>query len=125
MTPEAVAVMFSIPDLIPALTHSLHRLAQNNGSVYPIGGRRYSTPHGKFPFENLEVWTGFRLQSKDYHNPDVVLPSKKLNVPPSSKDWPVGRFNTAIANVDARFIWPQSGLAGMSSCPCSIRHMHG
>ena len=58
MTPEAVADMFSIPDLIPALSHSLHHLTQSNDSVYPIGGRRYGMPQVVFPFENLEVWTG-------------------------------------------------------------------
>jgi hypothetical protein len=67
------------------------------------------------PFEKLEVWTGVWLQSKDYHNHNIVLQLEKPNAVPPNKDWPAGCCDTAIVNVDPKFTWPDSGLAGTLS----------
>ena len=115
MTPEDVSLTFSMPDLVPALSHFFLRLTQNRDSMFSIGGRRYGTAQVVLPFEKLEVWTGVRLQSRDYYNRNIILQPEKLNAAPPNKDWPAGRRDIAIVNVDPKFSWPDSGLAGAGS----------
>ena len=117
MTPDDISRRFSIPDLIPALSHFFLRITQNRDSISSIGGHRYGIDQVVLPFEKLEVWTGVWLQSKDYHNRNIVLQPEKLNAVPPNKDWPAGRRDTAIVNVDPKFTWPDSGLAGTLSSP--------
>ena len=106
-----VSVKFGIPDLASALSHFLYRLGQDKKSVYTIGGRR-PVSDVALPFCELEVWSSVRMQVKDYHHPDIVLPPETLNAAPPSTDWPLGRYDVAIVNTDPSMIWPQSGLSG-------------
>lgn len=112
MTVNDVAIKFNVPDLAPALFHFYRRLEQDQKALYTIGGRRPAITNSSLPFHQLEVWSSVRMQLKDYHCPDVVLPSVKLNALPPSADWPFGRCDPAIANTDPGTEWPKSGIAG-------------
>ena len=35
---------------------------------------------------------------------------------PSTTEWPLGKFDVIIANLDHEQQWPQSGLVGKSIC---------
>ena len=52
------------------------------------------------------------MQSKSYHNEQVVLPAQTVNVLPSGSDWEFGRFDTVLVNTDPEKIWAKSGLDG-------------
>jgi hypothetical protein len=117
MSLDDAAAKFSIPDLIPAVSYFLLRLQRNDNSIYAIGGRRPRTANVVPPFNKVEVWTGLRLQSRDYYCPNVVLDSEKLNALPPTREWPVGRYDTALANIDPQCVWPRSGLSGQIPWP--------
>ena len=68
----------------------------------------------QLPFENLHIWHRLRMQSKSYHNQQVVLPAQTVNALPSQGDWKFGRFDTVLVNTDPKKIWPGSGLDGAS-----------
>ena len=52
------------------------------------------------------------MQSKSYHNEQLVLPAQTVNAIPSRDDWEFGRFDTVLVNTDPEKIWPKSGLDG-------------
>ena len=112
MSLDDAAIKFSIPDLILAVSYFLLRFQRNDTSVHAIGGRRPRTASVVPPFDKVEVWTGLRLQSRDYYCPNVVLDAEKLNALPPTPEWPVGRYDTALANIDPQCVWPRSGLSG-------------
>ena len=112
-----IAIMFHIPDLTPALAHFLMRAAGGDRSLYTVGGRRPPAASAtSLPFQKLEVWQGLRIQSKDYHNPRIVHPPQTLCASPPSEEWPLGRFDTALVNIDPDKEWPQSKITGSDSC---------
>jgi hypothetical protein len=64
------------------------------------------------PFQALEIWTQFQMQQKTYHDSKHVLPAQTLNACPPSEAWPLGRFDTAIANMSRDITWPERTLRG-------------
>jgi hypothetical protein len=109
---DDVVDTFSLPDLIPALSHFLQRLERGD-ALRLIGGRRQLT-RGTLPFNKLRVWNSVVLQQKDYHRQDIVLPAQKLHAQPPCEGWPHGRYDIAYANTDSQQKWPRSGLSGKS-----------
>jgi len=119
-----IASMFGIPDLAPSLARFLSCAAEGNGSIYTIGGRRRPTASStNLPFQRLEVWSGLRIQLKDYHNPSIVHPPQTLCVRPPCKEWPSGRFDAVLVNTDPDFEWPSSKISGNSLSSVVIKFL--
>ena len=115
MSLDDAATRFGLPDLIPSLSHFLHRL-ESGDSLLSIGGRRHASSSLRpLPYREVQVWTSVILQLKEYHRPHIVLPPNRLNAHPPTKDWPLGRYDIAFANTDAEKQWPRCGLSGKSS----------
>ena len=101
---------------MPALAHFMIRITDGSRAVYTVGGRRpAATTNTPLPFQKIEVWPGLRIQMKDFHNPSIVHPPQTLCAWPPSADWPVGRFDNALVNVDPEKEWPFSKISGMQS----------
>lgn len=114
---DEIASRFRIPDLAPSLAHFLLRAAEGDRSLYTVGGRRPpAASTTSIPFQKLEVWQGFRIQLKDYHDPCIVHPPQTLCASPPTEEWPLGRFDTALINIDPDEEWPQSKMLGSDSC---------
>jgi hypothetical protein len=111
---NSAAAAYNLPDLVPSLTHFLHRLGTGD-SLLPIGGRRHISSR-PLPYREVEVWDSVTLQVKNYHRPHIILPSERLNAHPPREDWPVGRYDVAFANTDAQLQWPRCGISGESIC---------
>ena len=109
-----IASIFGIPDLAPSLARFLSCAAEGNRSIYTVGGRRPPTSGTNLPFQKLEVWSGLRIQLKDYHNPCIVSPPQTLCARPPCKEWPTGRFDAVLVNTDPDFEWPSSRISGNS-----------
>ena len=86
--------------------------ANNSGHVSSIGGRRFATKDSQLPFTHIEIWTRLQIQSKAYHHPHNVLPPQTINATPPSPTWPIGQYDTVIANTDPAKEWPFSGMTG-------------
>ena len=111
MLVDDVAAMFQLPDLRPALADYLQRLKTHESSL-SVGGRRIATPGSQLPFDKLQVWPRIRIQTKAIHHPNNILPPQTLNVCPPSKEWPHGRYDAVLVNIDHNFTWPKSRLNG-------------
>lgn len=110
---DEVARQFRLPDLRAALGDFILRTQNANSSrIANIGSRRTSSSDCPLSFMHLEVWTNFCLQTKGYHYPHPTLPPKTLNAAPPSPQWPVGRYDAIILNLDPSQKWPHSGLKG-------------
>jgi hypothetical protein len=107
-----IASMFGITDLEPSLARFLSCATKGDGSLYTIGGRRPPASSTNLPFQKLEVWSGLRIQLKDYHNPSIAGTPQTLCARPPCKEWPFGRFDAVIANTDPDFKWPSSKMSG-------------
>ena len=107
-----IASTFGIPDLAPSLAHFLSCAAEGSRSLYTLGGRRPPASSTNLPFQKLEVWSGLRIQLKDYHNPSIVGPPQTLCARPPCEEWPSGRFDAVIVNTDPDFEWPFSKISG-------------
>ncbi|KAF8952213.1 hypothetical protein BDZ97DRAFT_1909427 [Flammula alnicola] len=115
MSVDQVAALFQLPDLHPALGDYLLRIKpedHGSSSAVVVGGRRTSTSTCLLPFSQLEVWNRVRIQTKTYHAPHEILPAQTVNAYPPSKQWPLGRYDSVIANIDSTKEWPKSGLNG-------------
>lgn len=118
MSIEAVVEMFNLPDLRPALADFLKRY-QSQANILSLGGRRASPPNAPLPFDELLVWSKFRIQLKAYHRPHQNLPPRTVIASPPSKDWPLGQYDTVLVNTDLAQQWPQSGIDGkLIHCLC-------
>ncbi|KAG2122771.1 hypothetical protein DEU56DRAFT_873558 [Suillus clintonianus] len=116
ITIDDAALKFGLPDLRPALTDFLSREATHGQHyVHSIGGGRRAGPHAQLPFENLQVWFKVRLQNTDFHEISDIQPAQTLNCVPPGDTWPCGRFDSVVANTEAGFSWPTSGLQGAFS----------
>jgi hypothetical protein len=111
MTIDAIAEMFGLPDLRPALADFLQRLTENP-VVHVMGGRRRALSGCSLPFEMLQVWSTVRIQSKAYHNRNEVLPPQTVSAAPCSESWPLGRYDGVLVNTDPDMHWPWCGLKG-------------
>jgi len=88
MTVDKVAQKFGLPDLRPSLANYLQRI--RNNPVHVVGGCQNALSGCSLPFERLQVWSNFCIQSKSYHNPNEVLLPQLVSAAPSSESWPWG-----------------------------------
>lgn len=106
---------FGLSDLCPALADFIKRIAHDGLDMpLPIGGRRAASSNAGLPFDSIRVWSKVQIQGRKYHMPNEVLEARTVLAAPSSTEWPLGHFDTVIANVDPDQQWPQSGLTGKS-----------
>jgi hypothetical protein len=113
-----IASRFHILDLVPSLAHFLMHVTKGDRSLYKVGGCRPLAARAgttSLPFQKLEVWQGLCIQSKDYHDPHIIHPPQTLCASPLTKEWPLGRFDTALINIDPDKEWPQSKITGSDS----------
>ena len=112
MSIEEVSMEFDIPDLHAALQHFLHGWSSKDHHVNTFGGRRHSSNNSVLPFSQLEIWKKFTLQTKSFHPPRKPCEPRTVSCLPPSTDWPHGRYDSVILNVDTSHEWPYSGLEG-------------
>ncbi|KAG2086081.1 uncharacterized protein F5147DRAFT_781787 [Suillus discolor] len=55
-TIDEVTIMFSLPDLRPAIADFLHHEKTYGNHIHSIGGPRRATHDAELPFDNLQVW---------------------------------------------------------------------
>ena len=55
-----------------------------------------------------------RIQGKVYHYPHDPLPPQTINASPASfsPDWPCGRHDAVVINIDPSKRWPGDGRKG-------------
>jgi hypothetical protein len=112
---DDIATTFGVEDFGPAIADFIHRLKNStngSGHISIVGGRRLAARDYHLSVQLAEVWTKMRLQTKSYHYPHTILPASTIHASPPSQEWPNGRFDPIIVNVDASKEWPQSGLSG-------------
>ncbi|KAF8868601.1 hypothetical protein BD779DRAFT_1481169 [Infundibulicybe gibba] len=102
-----IAKKFQIPDLGVALLKYFQQ-------TLPHNQRQIANDPLQVPFDRLEVWINFRIQSRAYHTPHEVLPPQTINASPPSSSWPVGRCDAVLINNDPTIQWPYSGIKGHS-----------
>ena len=110
--PEA-ASMFGLPDLPGALSRFV-AFENDHGpsALSPIGGHhRIAGP--VLPFDKLQVWFKLRIQGRDFHRRDQLLPAQTLFCAPPSTSWPFGRYDTVLAATTPNSAWPDTGLRSM------------
>ncbi|KAG0694390.1 hypothetical protein DFH29DRAFT_1006389 [Suillus ampliporus] len=111
-TIDEVAIMFSLPDLRPAIADFLHREVTHGNQIHSIGGPRRALHDAELPFNNLQVWFKVRLQETNFHDPNNIRPAQTLNCSPPSNPWTLGCYDTVIIQTNSGHSWPASGLAG-------------
>jgi hypothetical protein len=113
MTVDSVAEMFRLPDLRDAIAHYLQKCSNGEQHIQSIGSRRpTSLSSQSLPFIKIQVWTRVRIQTISYFNPQKVLPPETLEAEPPSTEYPYGRYNSVLVNVNPSFNWPRSGISG-------------
>ncbi|KAG2125087.1 hypothetical protein DEU56DRAFT_744061 [Suillus clintonianus] len=113
-TVDEIAIMFSLPDLRPAIADFLHREATYGNGIHSIGGPRRAAHDTELPFDNVQVWFKIRLQETEFHDPRNIRPAQTLNCAPPSDPWTLGRYDTVIIQTSSGHSWPASGLSGHS-----------
>jgi hypothetical protein len=108
---DDVAETYGLPDLRAALGDYLARARA--GQTFTVEGQRRSRQDVALPFERMQIWQKARIQQKLYHDGNIVLPPQTLVAHPAKRDWPHGRYDSVVVNVDDRFTWPNSGLKGL------------
>jgi hypothetical protein len=109
-----VSAKYNLPDFRLALLEYFQRRNENMAQSNFLRGRRSARLHDTtLPFTHIDVWTEVRLQTKDYLVPSTTLPPSTLCAFPPSEEWPLGRYDAVLINVDANQHWPMSGLSGM------------
>jgi hypothetical protein len=121
---DNIARLFGIGDLRPAIADFISRLRlkssaiddKDKGHINIIGGRRGAAQNCTLPIEQVEVWETMKLQTTSYHYPHSILPPRTIHAQPPSEqsDWPNGRFDPVVVNVDVSKEWPKSGISGTS-----------
>jgi hypothetical protein len=112
MTVDEVADRFNLPDLRPSLADFMQCTIKEKPSLYQVGGRRKATSGCPLPFDKLEVWSSFRIQTKSYHDLQKVLPPQTVMASPPSDEWPLGRYDAVLVNTGPNMQWPWSGIKG-------------
>jgi hypothetical protein len=112
-TVDEITVMFSLPDLRPALADFLHCEATHGNHIHSIGGPRRAAHDDKLPFDHVQVWFKICLQETDFYDPHGIRPAQTLNCAPPSGPWTLGRYDTVIIQTSSGgHSWPASGLSG-------------
>ncbi|KAF9016394.1 hypothetical protein BDP27DRAFT_1440698 [Rhodocollybia butyracea] len=113
---DEASILFSLPGFRSALGDYLKRCNQGI-TTFRIVGRRESQMNCELPFNKISVWSKMRIQAKTYFNVDLVNdPHTIFAAPPGHKssdiEWPFGRYDCAVVNLDPQFEWPRSSLEG-------------
>jgi len=111
---EDVASDFNIPNLHVVLSDFLQRDSRDRETVHGVDGPRIRPlidRSSTLPFDRVQVWHSVRLQQTSFHE-SSVLPAQTVHASPSSPEWPKGRRDTVLVNVDGESEWPKSGLTG-------------
>jgi hypothetical protein len=112
MTVDEAALHFKLPDLRAALSDYIFRATTIDATGMLIGGRRCAAADAPLSqVSKLEVWSKVHLQHKSFYT-RRVLDANAIHADIPSAEWPEGRRNAAIVNVDRLKCWPQSGLTG-------------
>jgi hypothetical protein len=109
-TVDETAKLYGLDDLQPALADYLQQYHQQPAHIHQVAGWHIATANCQLPFEHLHVWHQLQMQSKSYHNEQLILPAQTVNAIPSKDDWEFGRFATVLVNTDSEKIWLRSGL---------------
>ena len=112
MSVDDAAIMFQLPDLCPALADYLQWVKTSQVPDLLIGGRRVSVLGCKLLFDKLQVWSRIRIQTKSVHHPHEINLLQTLNVCPPNNQWPHGRYDKVLVNINREFSWPKSRLKG-------------
>ncbi|KAG2104748.1 uncharacterized protein F5147DRAFT_775568 [Suillus discolor] len=111
-TVHEVAIMFSLPDLRPAIADFLYREATYGSHIHSIGGPRRAVHDTKLPFDKVQVWFEVRLQETEFHDPHIIRPAQTLNCALPSDPWTLDHYDTVIIQTSSGHSWPASGLSG-------------
>jgi hypothetical protein len=112
MTVDEAAKHFKLPDFHAALADYFHRASTIDATGMSIGGRRTSSVDAPLSsISKIEVWSKVRLQHKSFHT-TRTLEAMTIHADIPSKEWPSGRRDAAVVNIDRQQHWPQSGLTG-------------
>ena len=115
---DALAEMYKLPDLRPALLDFVSQYP-GNPSSHHIGGRRGTHPDPRLPFTDVIVWYSLRMQTYSSDDESVTDP-RRLNAIPPCESWPLGRYDTALFVHDYEHpaVSPDVGLPGKLSRSC-------
>ncbi|KAG1848322.1 hypothetical protein DFJ58DRAFT_842964 [Suillus subalutaceus] len=80
---DDVATDFNLPDLRVALSEFLLHDTRERGAIY---------------------------MQMSFHNSRVTLPAQTVHASPPGPEWPKGRKDTVLVNVEGGFVWLESGL---------------
>ncbi|KIJ17506.1 hypothetical protein PAXINDRAFT_72536 [Paxillus involutus ATCC 200175] len=95
---DDIAETYGLPDLHAALGDYLAHA--HAGQTFTVEGQRRSRQDVALPFERMQIWQKARIQQKLYHNGNIVLPPQTLVAHPAKRDWPHGRYDSVVVNVD-------------------------
>lgn len=113
MSVDEAAALYQIADLRPALADFLERV-KSGVTTHTVAGRRKALQNAALPFDTLQIWCNFRIQSKSYYPPHNLLQPQTVNASPPSDQtaWTFGRYDPIILNTDSASQWPRCGLTG-------------
>ena len=118
MSIDKAAKKYGLPDLHPALVDFIRRYKSSNPAPYLIGSQHSTAACSEIGSLKIQIWSSIRLQSKSFHNTDVVMPPKLVNACLPCEDWPLGHYDSVIINSNRSKSWPHSGLAGERDSAC-------
>lgn len=110
MTIDEAGTHFKLPDLRQAICEYLDRRA--NGVDYRTTNRRRPLLNYSLPTDKIQIWTKIRVQSRSYHDPEIVEAAQTMNVSPPSEEHPCGLYDSAIFSPSIESDWPLRGLTG-------------
>jgi hypothetical protein len=110
LTIDDAVSKFNLPDLRGALA-DFFRHGGDNPPV--VGGRRTANADTQLPFDDIQIWTKFRLQNHAYHPPHNILSAQTVNASPPVESWTFGHSDVVLVNTDSSHVWPSSGLKGI------------
>jgi hypothetical protein len=64
------------------------------------------------PFTEVQVWYSVRMQVPAVDDEFQVMPAETVHTCPPSKEWPCGRYDTALLIDDPDISWPSCGITG-------------
>ena len=113
MSVQEAADMFQLHDLPAALSRFVAFEKDRGPSALSPGGGHRRTAGTVLPFDELQVWFKLRIQWRNFHRRDQLLPAQTLFCTPPSASWPFGQYDTALAATTPNSMWPDTGLHGM------------
>jgi len=87
------AEMYQLPDFIPALGDYLSGL-----SYQQRRGHRISPPSVVVAFGHINIWSKFRLQTRSFHQNDVITKPETVEACRPSLEYPLGKCDAVLIN---------------------------